>query len=682
MDGNPFFEIIGGGSWSTPFGMPPFDRIRPAHFVPAFDAAMERHRAEIAAIGGNAAPADFANTVEALERSGRALEQVSAVFANLVSSLGGEALLAIELEVAPRLAQHHTQIALDPLVFARVAALHSVKDGAGRDGLMLDEDQRRLLERRYLGLVRSGAALSAERRARMLEISERLAVLHAQFGQNVLADERDWFLPLDEAGLAGLPEFLRLATAQAATERGLAGHIVTLSRSHIEPFLTFSPRRDLRQVAWEAMVARGAHPGPRDNRVLIPEILALRHERAGLLGYANFAAFRLADTMAGTQEAVETLLDEVWEAGKRLARTEAEALRGLALRDGVNGPLEAWDWRFYAEQRRQAEFSLDEAALKPYFVFDAIQRAAFDTAHRLFGLAFVARPDLPVYHPDVQTYEVREGARLVGLFVADPFARLDKRSGAWMSSFRDQNRLDGEVVPIIINNNNFARAEPCLLSFDDAETLFHEFGHALHGLLSDVRYPSQSGTSVRRDFVELPSQIMEHWLSVPETLQSYARHYETGAPLPEALMKRLLAARNFNQGFATVEYTASAIVDMRLHAHPAPEGLDVEAMTAQVLRDLGMPGVIGLRHRPPHFQHLFAGSGYAAGYYSYLWAEVLDADGFAAFEEAGDVFEPDIAKRLRTILSAGDTRDPMELYVAFRGRAPSTEALLRSRGLM
>jgi peptidyl-dipeptidase Dcp len=676
MDENPFFEIIGGEPWQTPFGLPPFDRILPAHFVPAFNVAMQRHRAEIAAIGTNPAPPDFANTIEALERSGRALEQISAVFANLVSSLGGEALLAIELEVAPRLAQHHTQIALDPLVFARLASLY-----AERAALVLDEDQRRLLERRHLGLVRSGAGLGAEQRARMLEISERLAVLHAQFGQNVLADEREWFLPLDAAGLAGLPEFLRLATAQAAEERGLAGHIVTLSRSHIEPFLTFSPRRDLREVAWQAMVARGAHAGPRDNRALIPEILALRNERARLLGYENFAAFRLADTMAGTQQAVETLLDEVWEAGKRLAATEAEALRRLALTDGLNGPLEPWDWRFYAEQRRQAEFNLDEAALKPYFVFDAIQSAAFDTARRLFGLEFMTRPDLPVYHPDVVIYEVREGARSVGLFIADPFARLDKRSGAWMSSFRDQNRLDGEVLPIIINNNNFARATPCLLSFDDAETLFHEFGHALHGLLSDVRYPSQSGTSVRRDFVELPSQIMEHWLSVPATLQTYARHYETGAPLPEALMTRLLAARNFNQGFGTVEYTASAIVDMKLHAHPKPEALDVEAMTAQVLKDLGMPAEIGLRHRAPHFQHLFAGSGYAAGYYSYLWAEVLDADGFAAFEEAGDVFEPEIAKRLRTILSAGDTRDPMELYIAFRGRAPSTGPLLNSRGL-
>jgi peptidyl-dipeptidase Dcp len=638
---------------------------------------MARHRDEIAAIAENPAAPDFTNTIEALERAGRALEQINAVFDNLVSSLGGAALLAMELSLAPQLAQHHTSIALNPAVFARVNTLF-----AHRAALGLAGDQLRLLERRHLELMRAGAGLAPEQRARMLEISERLATLHAQFGQNVLADERDWHLELGEADLVGLPDFVRDATAQAAAERGMDGHIVTLSRSLIEPFLTFSPRRDLRAVAWAAMVARGSHPGPRDNRALIPDILALRAERARLLGYDSFAQYRLADSMAGTPEAVATLTDEVWEAGKRLAAVEVEALRRLAHADGINGALEPWDWRYYAEQRRQSEFALDEAALKPYFVFDAIQRAAFDTAGRLFGLSFIPRPDLPVYHPDVQTYEVRAAERLVGVFIADPFARLDKRSGAWMSSLRDQSRLDGEVVPIILNNNNFARAEPCLLSFDDAETLFHEFGHALHGLLSDVRYPSQSGTSVRRDFVELPSQIMEHWLSVPETLQTYARHYQTGEPIPEALMTRLLAARNFNQGFATVEYTASAIVDMALHAHPAPADLDVEAFTGGVLAKLGMPAEIGLRHRPPHFQHLFAGGGYAAGYYSYLWAEVLDADGFAAFEEAGNVFDPAIAARLLRLLSSGDTRDPMELFIAFRGRPPQTEPLLRNRGLI
>jgi peptidyl-dipeptidase Dcp len=676
MDENPFFAIIDGPGWHTPFGVPPFNRIRPEHFGPALDLAMRRHRAEIDAIAANPAPAHFTNTIEALERAGQALEQICAVFSNLVSSLGGDALLAIELEYAPRLAQHQAQIALDPGVFARVAKLH-----AERGTLDLEADQLRLLERRHLGLLRAGAGLAPDQRARMSEISERLASLHAAFGQNVLADERDWSMSLAPADLAGLPDFVCLAAAQAAHERNLPGHILTLSRSLLEPFLTFSPRRDLRQAAWQAMVLRGANPGPHDNRRLIPDILALRAERARLLGYDSFAAFRLADTMAGTEAAVAGLTSKVWEAGKRLAATEEAALLDRARADGINGALEPWDWRYYAEQRRQAEFAIDEAALKPYFVFGSIQRAAFDAAERLFGLRMIPRPDLPVYHPDVQTYEVRKGERPVGVFIADPFARRDKRSGAWMSSFRDQHRLDGEVLPIIVNNNNFAAGDPCLLSFDDAETLFHEFGHALHGLLSDVRYPSQSGTSVRRDFVELPSQIFEHWLSVPQTLQTYARHYQTGEPLPEALMTRLLGARNFNQGFGTVEYTASAILDMALHAHPDPASLDVEAFTADVLDRLGMPAAIGLRHRPAHFQHLFSGGGYAAGYYSYLWAEVLDADGFAAFTEAGDVFDPDIAARFETILSSGDTRDPMALYIDFRGRAPDPAALFNSRGL-
>jgi peptidyl-dipeptidase Dcp len=677
MDANPFFELRAGREWDTPFGIPPFDRIAPEHFPPAFDQAMAEHRAEIAAIAANPAPADFANTIEALERSGRALDRVSAVLSNLVSSLGGQALLAIEREMSPKLAQHATQIALDAGIFARVQAVHQA-----RGQLDLAEDQRRLLERRHMNLVRAGAGLAAEARARILQIAGRLAILHTEFGQNVLADERDWHLPLADADLVGLPDFVRAAAAEAAAQRGLTGHIVTLSRSVIEPFLTFSDRRDLRHLAWHAMVSRGSHPGPHDNRVLIPEILALRAERARLLGYDSFASFRLADTMAGSEAAVAALTGEVWEAGKRLAAQEAEALRVLARADGVNDALAPWDWRYYAERRRAAEFAIDEATLKPYFEFEAIQQAAFETAERLFGLRFVARADLPLYHPDVRCYEVRQSHRLIGLFVADPFARVDKRSGAWMSSFREQQRLDGEVVPIVINNNNFAKSQPCLLSFDDAETLFHEFGHALHGLLSDVRYPSQAGTSVRRDFVELPSQILEHWLSVPQTLQRYARHHETGEKLPEALMHRLLAARNFNQGFGTVEYTASAILDMALHAHPDPGSLDIDAFTAQVLARLGMPAEIGLRHRPAHFQHLFAGSGYAAGYYSYLWAEVLDADGFAAFEEAGDVFDPATALRLRAVLSSGDTKDPMELYIAFRGRPPQTTALLRHRGLI
>jgi peptidyl-dipeptidase Dcp len=670
-DSNPLL-----GTWTTPFGIPPFDAIRPEHFPPAFDAAMAAHLAEIAAIGADPAPPDFANTIEALQRSGRLLAQVGGVFSNLVVSQGGPALEALDREMSPRLAEHGMRVSLDPAVFARVAELHG-----RRDSLSLAEDQARLLDRTHLGFIRSGAALPAAQKARMTEISARLAVLHTAFGQNVLHDEKSWHLPLSEADLAGLPDFVVTGAAQAAAERGMAGHAITLSRSLIEPFLTFSTRRDLRQVAYAAWIARGTHPGPHDNRPLIPEILALRQERARLLGYNSFADFRLADTMAGSPEAAEALLAEVWEPAKAKAAAERDRLLALARTEGFAGELAPWDWRYYAEKLRRADYALDETELKPYFVLANMQRAAFDTASRLFGLDFVPRPDVTAYHPDVRTYEVRKDGAHLGVFLADHYARADKRSGAWMSSYRDQEAMDGPVFPVIVNNNNFAKSEPTLLSFDDAETLFHEFGHALHGLLSQVRYPAQSGTSVRRDFVELPSQIYEHWVALPETLRRYALHHETGAPLPEPLVARLLAARGFNQGFGTVEYTAAAMIDMALHRHPAPDSLDIESFEQDFLREIGMPAEIGIRHRPAHFQHLFAGGGYAAGYYSYMWSEVLDADGFEAFEEAGDPFDAAIAARLQQLLSAGDTRDPMQLYVAFRGRAPSTAALLRSRGL-
>lgn len=661
--------------WTTPFAAPPFDAIRPEHFSPAFDAAMAEHLTEIEAIATNPAPASFENTIAAMERSGRALKRVAAVFGNLVASHGNAELQVVEREMAPKLAAHTSRVTLDPRLFARVAALHAAP---GR----LDADQARLVERSHLGFVRAGAALDDAGRARMAEINGRLATLHTDFGQNVLHDERDWTMALDEAGLAGLPGFVVEGARQAAAERGLDGHVVTLSRSLIEPFLAFSPRRDLREAAWHAWISRGMHPGAHDNRPLIPEILALRAERARLLGFAHFAAFRLADSMAGTPEAVQRLTGEVWDAGRRRAAEEAARLLDEARTDGINDRIEPWDWRFYAERVRQREYDLDETLLKPYFQLDRIQQAAFDTATRLFGLTFHPRDDVPRYHPDVRAFEVRDASGHVGLFLADHFARPDKRSGAWMSSFRDQEDMGDPVAPIIINNNNFARGTPALLSFDDASTLFHEFGHALHGLLSRVRYPSQSGTSVRRDFVEFPSQVYEHWLELPETLRAYASHHETGAALPDELIDRLLAARTFNQGFATVEFLASAILDMELHLHPDPAGLDIEAFEAEVLAGLAMPAEITARHRPAHFQHLFSGGGYAAGYYSYLWAEVLDADGFDAFTEAGDPFHPGVAAGLKTILQSGDTRDPMELYVAFRGRPPETAALLRMRGLV
>jgi peptidyl-dipeptidase Dcp len=675
MQQNPFLE-----AWSTPFCLPPFDRIRPEHFPPAYDRAMTEHVAEIEAIIAANTPPDFANTIEALERSGRLLGRVNATFSNMVASLGGDALQEIERTYAPRVARHMTQIYLNGDLFARICALADQNDR-----LALDPVQRRLLARTRLGFIRNGAALGPADKQRMADVIAELAVLHTQFGQNVLHDEKEWQLVLALSDLDGLPDFLIAGARQAALERGLrAGWVITLSRSLIEPFLSFSPRRDLRHIAHAAWTARGSHPGAHDNRPLIPRILALRQERARLLGYATYAEFRLADTMAGSPQAVRGLTDEVWAAAKRKAAKEADALLRLAREDGVQR-LEQWDWLYYSERLRQTSYAIDESAVKPFFLLENIQQAAFDTATRLFGLTFVPRPDIAAYHADVRIYEVHDAARApdgpIGVFLTDHFARPDKRSGAWMSSYRDQETLDGPVIPVIVNNNNFARATPTLLSFDDAETLFHEFGHALHGLLSRVRYPSQSGTAVRRDFVEFPSQIYEHWLAEPATLRRYARHHQTGEAIPDALIERLLQARTFNQGHATVEYTASSILDMDLHVASDPASLDIAAFERATLARLGMPQAIGPRHRPPHFQHLFAGGGYAAGYYSYIWAELLEADGFQAFTEAGDAFAPIVAARLRAVLEAGDTRDPMELYVRFRGHAPSTAPLLAGRGL-
>jgi peptidyl-dipeptidase Dcp len=673
MSENPFLE-----RWATPFGVPPFDRIRPEHFAPAFDRGMDEHIAEIAAITASVAPPSFANTIAALERSGRLLERVSRVFFNLDASNTNDELEAIARDYAPRLAQHQMRIALNSALFARIAALH-----ARRAEMELEPDQLRLVERYYLRFVRSGAMLIPEQKTRMAAISERLATLHTLFGQNVLHDEREWRLLLDGEDLDGLPDFARGAAAQAALECGAEGrYAVTLARSAVEPFLTFAARRDLRRVVWQAWTARGAHKGEHDNSPLIREIIALRTEQAKLLGYENFADFRLDDTMAKTPAAVERLLLQVWGPAKDKARSERAALEAAARAAGLNEPIEPWDWRFYAEKVRQAQYDVDEAEVKPYFVLDNMVQAAFDTAGRLFGLTFHERPDIPVYHPDVRIWEVRDKAGgHVGLFLHDNFARPGKQSGAWSSRYRDQEDLDGSVAPIVVNNNNFARGEPTLLSFDDANTLFHEFGHGLHTLLSRVRYRSQSGTAVRRDFVEFPSQIFEHWASAPENLRTYARHFQTGEPMPEALLQRLLAARNFNQGFATVEYTAAALIDLDLHQQPVLDALDPVQFEREFVERMEVPNEIGLRHRLPHFQHLFAGGGYAAGYYSYLWAEVLDADGFAAFTEAGNVFDPELAARLKDIYSAGDTRDPMELYCAFRGREPAITALLEQRGL-
>ncbi len=668
--------------WTAPFGLPPYGSFAPEDFRPAFEQALAAHRAELEAIAGDPAPPDFANTVAALERSGRGLRRVAALFFNLCGTDTNATLQAIERELAPVLARHWNDLYQDPRLFARLDTVRT--QAAPPEG----SEAARVLERYHTAFVRSGAHLDEAARQRLAAIAGRLATLGTSFAQNLLADEQAYTLVLDgEADLAGLPDFVRAAAASAAEARGLEGrHVVTLARSSIEPFLVFSSRRDLRETAYRAWLARGENGGATDNRAIIKETIALRAERARLLGFDTFAHYRLADSMAKTPEAALDLLHTVWPRARRKAEADAAALQAMIAAEGGNFDLAAWDWRHYAEKRRQAEFAIPPGAVEPYLQLDRLIEAAFTTANRLFGITFEEQKGLELYHPDVRAWDVRDrDGRHLGLFLGDYFARPAKRSGAWMSGLRGQEKLGGDIRPIIVNVMNFskpAKGAPALLGFDDARTLFHEFGHALHGLLSDVTYPLLAGTHVDRDFVEFPSQLLEHWLEEPAILAEFARHHATGEPMPEDLASRLAAARNFDQGFATLEYAACAIIDLELHLLAEAEGLDIGAFEQERLTALGMPAAIAMRHRPPQFAHVFSGGGYAAGYYSYLWSEVLDADGFEAFREAGDAFDPEVARRLREfVLAAGNRMDPVEAYRAFRGRDPEAQALLVKRGL-
>jgi peptidyl-dipeptidase Dcp len=670
--------------WDTPFATPPFDRLEAQHFQPAFDQAMAEQRHEVETLMNEAAAPSFANTIEALELSGRRLRQVAAVFFNLTGAHTNPALQQIERDTAPVLARHRNWIYLNEALFGRIERLWQQ-----RDGLDLSPEQLRVLERYRTVFIRHGAALDADSRRRLGEISERLAALGTQFSQNVLADETSFQLVLEgEDDLAGLPDFVRHAAARAAADRDLAGrHVITLSRSSIEPFLQFSRRRDLREAAWRAWMTRGERQGASDNRAIAAEMVALRAERARLLGYRSFAHFRLDDTMARTPEAALDLLMTVWRPARTRALSEHAALQAIVQDEGGNFDLAAWDWRYYAEKRRKDQFDISESEVKPYLQLDNIIEAAFFTANRLFGLEFAERRDIPTYHADVRAWEVTGAdGRHVGVFLGDYFARPSKRSGAWMGQLRSQEKLAGDIRPIVVNVMNFSKAAdgaPALLSLEDARTLFHEFGHALHGLLSDVTYPMLAGTSVARDFVELPSQLYEHWLEQDQVLRRFAVHYRTAEPMPDALVERLLAARTFNQGFATVEYVSCAVADLKLHLIETPQSIDLAAFETETLSRLEMPPAITMRHRLSHFAHLFSGEAYSAGYYSYLWSEVLDADAFEAFEEAGDVFDPATAKRLETyIYSAGFLRDPDEAYERFRGRPAEPGPLLRQRGLV
>ncbi len=667
-------------NWTGFCGLPDFAAVADEDFAPAFKMAMAAHEKEIAAIAENPDAATIENTLAALELSGDALSRVSSIFWLKAGAHSNDLIEAVERDMAPALSRHYSAISMNAKLFARIDRLYE-----NRASLGLDSETLRALERSWKGFVRSGAKLNGEDQKRLAAINEQLASGGAAFGQNVLADERQCALVLDGGPeLDGLPDWLTGAMANAAVERGYAGkYAVTLSRSIMEPFLTFSTHRDLREKAFAAWTRRGGNDGVHDNRPVVAETLRLRAEKAKLLGYESFAAFKLDDTMAKKPEAVNALLADVWGRAVSHARNEEAALQELAAREGANHEIRPWDWRYFAEKVKAERYAFNDDEIKLHLELGNVIKACFAVATRLFGLQFEEQKGVAAWHPDVRVFSVRDknGAD-VGLFLADYFARSSKRSGAWMSALQDQFKLHDGSRPIIYNVMNFAKAtegKPNLLSFDEARTLFHEFGHALHGLLSNVTWPSLSGTSVSRDFVELPSQLYEHWFMVPEILATYALHHETGAPMPKALLDRLKAARNFNSGFQTVEFVSSAIVDM--DAHQRSDNPDPVSWQSEVLATLGMPDSIVMRHSTPHFGHVYSGDGYSAGYYSYMWSEVLDADAFEAFEETGDPFDTETAERLhRFIYSSGGSMDPEDAYKAFRGKMPSTDAMLAKRG--
>jgi peptidyl-dipeptidase Dcp len=669
-------------SWTGPYGgIPPFDRVRVEDFKPALEAAMAENLAEVERIANDPAAPTFENTLAALERAGAAYERVSTIYGIWSANLNTPEFQRVESEMAPRLAAFNDRITQNEALFRRIQAVYDARESAG-----LTPEQKRLAWYYHNNFVRAGARLDAASKARLSEINQQLAGHFTRFGQNVLADETNETLVLrSEAELAGLPQSLRQSAAAAGAARNMPGTwVITNTRSSVDPFLTYSERRELREKAWRMFVNRGDNGGERDNNAIITQILQLRAERAKLLGYPTHAHWRLENAMAKTPERAMQLMTSVWTPAVARVRQEVADMQALADREGARIKIEPWDYRFYQEKVRKARYDLDQNQVKPYLQLDKLREGMFWVAGELFGMQFTPVTDVPVFHPDVTVYRVtdRASGRQIGLWYFDPYARPGKRSGAWMNAYRNQSRFDGEVTTLVSNNSNFVKGEgnqPVLISWDDATTLFHEFGHALHGLLSNVSYPSLSGTAVARDYVEFPSQLLEHWLSTPQVLQRFALHYQTGQPIPQELVDRIKRASTFNQGFATTEYLSSALVDMRLHLAGAQQ-IDPDAFERQTLAELGMPSELVMRHRTPQFGHVFGGDGYSAGYYSYLWSDVLTADAAEAFTSAGGFYDRAVAERLRTLLSIGNTVDPAEAYRAFRGREPSTDALMRKRG--
>ena len=659
-------------------GLPPFGRVELTDYPPAFQAGMAELKGEIDAIADNPAAPTFANTMEAMERAGGTLDRIYAVWGVRTSNLSNAEVRAVEAEWEPKLSAFFAELYLNPKLFARVEALH-----AQRASLNLKLDQLRLLERSYDSFVRRGAKLSPDQRARAVAIEGELAGLFSSFSEKVLGDEEIVTLVTDRAQLAGLPDTLVASFAAAAKDRGESGWAIKNTRSSMTPVLENGTDRSLRETVWRAYTNRGDNGGANDTNATIARILKLRQERAALLGFDTHADYRMADTMAGTPERAMDLMMKVWPAAKARVAEEVAEMQALADERGDKITIEPWDYRFYAEKVRKAKYDLDASEVKPYFQLGKMVDAMFYSAGRLYGLQFKENTgSVPVFHPDVRTFEVTDdGGKVRGVFYFDPYARDGKRSGAWATTYRSRARLTNDDIVLGSNNNNFTKpadGEVALISLDDAQTLFHEFGHALDYFIKDVRYPGLANTP--RDFVEYPSQVNENWVLSRDVLDKFARHYQTGEPMPQALLDKIEASSTYGQGFATVEYLSSALVDMKMHDRTTPV-TDADAFERDTLAELGMPKELVMRHRLPQFNHLFASDGYSAGYYSYLWSETMDADTWAAFEETGDVWNPGVAARFKTMLLAtGNETDRAEAYRALRGRDPDVNALLKRRG--
>jgi len=668
--------------WTGPYGgVPAFDKIKVSEFKSALETAMAENLSEIDKIAANPDVPTFQNTIVAMEKTGHTLERVLTAYGVWSSTLNDENFQAIETEMEPKLAAFSDQITQNEKLFKRIETVFNSPEKA-----KLTSEQQRLTWTYYNNFVRAGANLDEKSKARMSGINQDLAGLFTKFSQNLLADEMDRTLVLDsEADLAGLPQSLKDAASRAAGEKNPGKWVIKNTRSSVDPFLTYSDRRDLREKAWRMFVNRGDNGDAHDNNQIITQILQLRAERAAILGYETHAHWRLENTMAKTPDRALSLLESVWTPAVARVKEEVADMQALAEKEGAKITIEPWDYRYYAEKVRKEKYDLDQNEVKEYLQLENLREGMFWVAGELFDFNFVPVTNVPVYHPDVRVWEVKKkstGAH-VGLWYFDAYAREGKRSGAWMNAYRNQQRMDGEITTIVSNNSNFVKGkpgEPVLISWDDASTLFHEFGHALHGLSSNVTYPSLSGTNVVRDYVEFPSQLLEHWLSTPEVLEQFAIHYKTGKAIPQGLVDKIDKAATFNEGFATVEYLASALIDMKLHLAGATK-IDPDAFEKETLADLGMPKEIVMRHRTPQFGHVFSGDGYSAGYYSYLWSDVLTADAYEAFTEAKGPYDKNIGKKLiDNIFSVGNTIDPQDGYKAFRGRDPKTDALMRKRG--